>query len=109
MARIAASVDNTVLRDVLQNYMNFHELPVVYKNVFENSARIGHSNPSSPVALFRALQSLKEINYSAVDGYVNARNRAFGDPDFSRSHVYAFHNRVKFAINTFKYYNLLSN
>lgn len=104
MARPAASYSNTILKTYMLNFMAYNELPSKMENLIYGSSRLGHSNPSSPNAIFRALQSITDVNYAAVEEFVNRKGRAFGDPDFSRSHTYAFYNRVKAAKNAIEHY-----
>lgn len=94
MARKPLQIDNTYLVDILNNIDGMGDLSSWMNDVIHGSARIGHSNPASPAAVFRALATLPIISFDTVKHFVNNRSQVIDSRTFSDRHVYAFMNRV---------------
>ncbi|UIW10560.1 hypothetical protein PQC38_gp084 [Aeromonas phage BUCT695] len=94
MARSPTVIDNTSLNLMFMNYDGFSELPNWIQDVMVGASRLGHSNPSSPIALFHGMRTLKVISLETVERFVNNKSTAVDNRTFGRSHVYAFMNRL---------------
>lgn len=94
MARKPTEVDNSFLLDMFNSIDGMGDLGGWMQDIIQGSARIGHSNPSASVAIFKALATLPVISFETVKHFVNNRSEVIDQRTFSDRHVYAFMNRV---------------
>lgn len=104
MARKPTEVDNTFLVDMFNSVDGLSDVGSWMQDIIYGSARLGHSNPSAAVAIFKALGTLPVISFDTVKHFVNNRSEVIDQRTFSDRHVYAFMNRVLSARKGIEFY-----
>lgn len=104
MARKPVNIDNTDIINLISNYDHISECTGWIRDCIESAATWGHSNRSSPSAMFAALRTLPCISFESVKRFVNIKSQTIDDRIFSDRHVYAFMNRLISARKCIEFY-----
>lgn len=104
MARKPTVIDNSFLVDMFNSIDGIGDLGNWMQDIIYGSSRLGHSNPSAAVAIFKALATLPVISFDTVKHFVNNRSEVVDQRTFSDRHVYAFMNRVLSARKGIEFY-----
>lgn len=104
MARKPTVIDNSFLVDMFNSIDGIGDLGSWMQDIIYGSSRLGHSNPSAAVAIFKALATLPVISFDTVKHFVNNRSEVIDQRTFSDRHVYAFMNRVLSARKGIEFY-----
>lgn len=104
MARKPTEIDNTDMIEFFSNYEYVNEVSGWIEDCLVGASRMGHSNPSSPSAVFMALRTLPVISQSTVNRFVNSKSSVIDGRVYGERHVYAFMSRLLSARKGIKYH-----
>lgn len=104
MARKPIEVENYYISDLFMSVDYLNELKGWVQDVIYGSSCSGHSKPSSPHAIFKALGTLQIISFETVNHFVNNKSEVVNGVTYSERHVYTFMQRLISALRGIQFH-----